>query len=244
MKFIRYQNGKPEYRGVLDGENITMISGSIFHDFALTDEKIKLEGVKILPPVLPSKIIGLRKNYEENKKAPLLFLKPPSSVIPTESSIVIPTTLDRVMAEGELAVIIGKKCRNVKEEHAAHFILGYSIANDVTGISERFEDSYTSSKSFDTFTPLGPIIQTECNIANLEIKTFINGELKQSGSTDAMFFKIPYLISYISSIMTLEAGDVILTGTPSPSVEIKPGDKIEITIGNIGALFNTVISNE
>lgn len=243
MKFIRYQNGKPEYRGVLDGENITMISGSIFHDFALTSEKIKLEGVKILPPVLPSKIIGLRKNYEENKKSPLLFFKPPSSVIPTGGAIIIPTILDRVMAEGELAVIIGKKCRNVKEEHYKNYILGYSIANDVTGISESFEDSYTTSKSFDTFTPLGPVIQTDCEIENLEIKTFINGQLKQSGNTCQMFFKIPYLISYISSIMTLEAGDVILSGTPSPSVEIKHGDRVEIAISSIGTLFNTVVSN-
>lgn len=242
MKFVRYKTDKAEYRGILDGDRITMISGSIFHEYSLSNEKIPLKGVTLLPPILPGKIIGLRKNYEPNDAAPLLFIKPASSVIGPKENIILSKNLDRVMAEGELAAVIGKKCKNVKEEHALSYVFGYTIANDVTGISCNYKDTVTASKAFDTFSPIGPLIDTSTGWENLEIKTHINGELKQSGNTSSMFFKVPYMISYISSIMTLDAGDVILTGTPSPAVEIKDGDEIEISIENIGTLKSGAVN--
>lgn len=242
MKFIRYSQDKPEYRGVLDGNSITMISGSLFHEYCLTNEKTNLNDVTVLPPLLPKKIIGLRKNYEENKKLPMLFLKPQTSVIAHKDDICLPKNI-KVMAEGELGVVIGKKCRNEKEEHALSYVFGYTIANDLTGISADFADNSTP-KLFDTFTPIGPVIDTTCGWENLMIKSYLNGELKQSGSTSSMFFKLPYIIAYISSLMTLEAGDIILTGTPSPSFEIRNGDEIKIEIESIGTLINKVVSNE
>lgn len=240
MKFIRYRQGKPEYTGVLEGNTIRRISGSVFHEFCLTSEKIPLEEAEILPPILPGKIVGLRKNYEKNEKAPMIFIKPSTSVISAGKDIIVPKTINRAMAEGELALIIGKKCRHVKEEDAGSFILGYTIANDITGISDTFADTATSSKAFDTFSPLGPFINNFQDWWNREIKTFINGRLEQSGSTSGMFFKVPYILAYLSSIMTLMPGDVILTGTPSPSVRIFPGDRVKIEIDGLGFLENGV----
>ena len=243
MKFIRYKKDKPEYRGVLDGGKIKRISGSIFHDYNITDETELLEEVKVLPPVLPSKIIGLRKNYSfENKKLkePLIFMKPASSVIAHNEEISVNNMLERVYAEAELAVIIGKRCRNVKPEHSMHYILGFTIANDVTGSSERFTETFTAGKYFDTFTPLGPVINTSCLYDSLDIEMFVNGELKQKGNTKDMIFNIPEQIAYLSLIMTLMPGDTVLTGTPSPAAEINDGDVIEIDIQNIGTLTNRV----
>lgn len=242
MKLVRYKMDKTEYRGVLDGDQITTISGSIFHEYNLTSEKISLEEVTLLPPILPGKVVGLRKNYEQNDNLPLLFFKPASSVIGPNNNIVLPRCLDKVMAEGELAAVIGKKCKNIKEEHALSYIFGYTVANDVTGISSRFADTVTTSKAFDSFSPIGPIIDTSTIWENLEITTHINGQEKQKGNTSNMFFKVPYMIAYISSIMTLDAGDIILTGTPSPAIEIKDGDLVEIKIENIGTLKSRAIN--
>lgn len=243
MKFIRYQKNKPEYRGIVDGEKIRRINGTIFHDYSVTDDYENISDVTILPPVLPSKIYGIRANYGSNKdlSAPSIFMKPPSTVIAHNENIVIPKGIKDVRIEGELAVIIGKKCRNVSQEHALQHILGYTIANDVTAPSSSADITVTIGKFYDTFLPLGQYIVTDLNTDNLTIKTYKNDSLVQEGSTKDMIFNISEQIAFLSTISTLLPGDVILTGTPSPSVSVKNGDKIEIQIESMGSLINYVV---
>lgn len=242
MKFIRYSKNKPEYRGILDGDRIKRINGTIFHDYAVTDDYENIADVKILPPVLPSKIFGIRANYgsAKSESIPSIFMKPASTVIAHNEKIIIPEDIKDVRIEGELAVIIGKKCRNVSKEHAMHYILGYTIANDVTAPSAMTDITVTIGKFYDTFLPLGQCIVTDILADNLNIKTFLNDSLVQEGSTKDMIFNIPEQISFLSKISTLMPGDVILTGTPSPSVSVKKGDKIEIQIESLGSLINYV----
>lgn len=241
MQFIRYSTGKPEYRGILDGDNIRRINGTIFHDYAVTNDIVNINDVKILPPVLPSKIFGLRANYGKKlSDIPKIFIKPSTAVISHMENIIIPDNTEDVRVEGELAVIIGKKCRNISEEHAKHYILGYTIANDVTIPFIENDLTVTIGKFYDTFLPLGKTIVTDIDTSNLEIKTFKNNELVQHGYTKEMIFNIDYQVAYLSRISTLMPGDVILTGTPSPSVSVKNGDKIEIVIENMGSLINFV----
>jgi 4-hydroxyphenylacetate degradation bifunctional isomerase/decarboxylase decarboxylase subunit len=225
------------------------------------DGKIEIDGfdlglsqVKFLPPVMPSKIICVGLNYEDHAKElkmdipdePIIFLKPPSAVIGHEDNIVYPRISRRVDYEAELGVVIGKKCKDVKEDEAADVILGYTAFNDITARDLQKKDGqWTRAKSFDTFAPLGPYIVTQDEIADpqkLSIKLFLNGELKQDSSTRNFIFEIPYLIEFISGIMTLQPGDIIATGTPPGVGPMKVGDIIEIEIDKIGVLRNYVSS--
>lgn len=244
MKFIRYAKGKTQYRGILDGSRIKRINGTIFHDYSLSSESENIDDVTILPPVLPSKIIGFRKNYNGKKEdigEPKIFMKPQSSIIAHNENIILPKN-QLVKIEGELAVIIGKKAKNVSECHALQHILGYTVANDITAQQKETDLNVTMGKFFDTFTPLGPCIVTDIDVSDIMINTYKNGELVQSGSTKSMIFDIMYQISYLSNIMTLIPGDIILTGTPNAAVEVQNNDKIDITIDNIGTLTNKCIS--
>lgn len=244
MKFIRYAKGKTQYRGILDGSRIKRINGTIFHDYSLSSESENIDDVTILPPVLPSKIIGFRKNYNGKKEdigEPKIFMKPQSSIIAHNENIILPKN-QLVKIEGELAVIIGKKAKNVSECHALQHILGYTVANDITAQQKETDLNVTTGKFFDTFTPLGPCIVTDIDVSDIMINTYKNGELVQSGSTKSMIFDIMYQISYLSNIMTLIPGDIILTGTPNAAVEVQNNDKIDITIDNIGTLTNKCIS--
>ncbi len=241
MKLLRYRQDKTEYRGILDNDKIKRVTGSFFLDYGITTDTINVDEVSFLPPVLSGKIIGLRANYNTSIDNPLCFIKPRASLCSHNDNIIIPKFLDFAKLEGELAVVISKKCKNIEEKHAENYILGYTIANDVTGFSSKFTETFTCGKWFDTFTPLGPVIDTSTNWDNLEIVTKVNGNIVQQGNTKNMFFKVPFIISYLSKITTLEAGDVILSGTPSEAVKINHNDKIEIEIENIGTLKNNVI---
>lgn len=245
MKFIRYAKGQTQYRGILDGNIIKRINGTIFHDYSLSVETENINDVVILPPVLPSKIIGFRKNYNGKREEigePKIFMKPQSSIIAHNENIILPKN-ETVRIEGELAVIIGKKAKNVAECHAMQHILGYTIANDITAPQKEQDLTVTIGKFFDTFTPLGPCIVTDIDTSDIMINTYKNGELVQSGSTKDMIFDIMYQISYLSHIMTLLPGDIILTGTPNAAVEVHHDDKIDITINNLGTLTN-ICKNE
>lgn len=247
MKFIRYAKGKVEYRGILEDNIIKRINGTIFHDYHVTDDREHIDNVKILPPVLPSKIVGFRKNYNGKREdigEPKIFIKPQSSIVAMNENIILPQNEKIVRVEGELAIIIGKKAKNVKESQAFNYILGYTIANDITAPQDMQDLTVTKGKFYDTFTPLGPHIVTDINVDNIMIRTYKNKELVQEGSTYNMIFDIAYQISHISHIMTLNAGDVILTGTPSTAVEVKDNDKIDINIENIGILSNSCIKEE
>ena len=245
MKFIRYAKGQTQYRGILDGNIIKRINGTIFHDYSLSAETENINDVVILPPVLPSKIIGFRKNYNGKREEigePKIFMKPQSSIIAHNENIILPKN-EIVKIEGELAVIIGKKAKNVAECHAMQHILGYTVANDITAQQKEADLNVTIGKFFDTFTPLGPCIVTDIDTSDIMINTYKNGELVQSGSTKNIIFDIMYQISYLSHIMTLLPGDIILTGTPNAAVEVHHDDKIDITIDNLGTLTN-ICKNE
>lgn len=201
----------------------------------------------------PSKIVCAGLNYIDHAKElnmkipdePIIFLKPSSSVIFSNEKIKYPRMSKRVDYEAELAVVIGKKCKNVSDKNAKKYILGYACLNDVTSRDLQKKDGqWTRAKSFDTFCPLGPHIVSGINPDNLKIELYLNGELKQSSNTKNLIFKIPELVSFISKIMTLEKYDVIATGTPVGVGPVKIGDKIEVKIEKIGTLTNYVVSEK
>jgi 5-oxopent-3-ene-1,2,5-tricarboxylate decarboxylase/2-hydroxyhepta-2,4-diene-1,7-dioate isomerase len=230
-------------------------SGFIKEKYLITKEgAIKIENAKWLPPCEPSKIIGLALNFKEHAEElglsitedPIIFLKPNNTLVGHLENIIYPKGAKFVHYEGELAVVIGSRCRNVKESEAMNYVLGYTIANDVTArdfITSFFRPPI-KAKGFDTFLPLGPFIVTRDEIGEeteFEIITKVNGELKQKGNTRSFIHPIPKVIAFLSSFMTLYPGDVILMGTPRGISPLKPNDLIEITIDKIGTLTNKIV---
>ncbi len=224
------------------------------------DKNLKGEGpfplpeVDILPLVVPTKIICVGLNYRDHAEElgmeipqePMLFLKPPSSVIGTGEYIVYPSLSKRVDYEGELAVVIGKVGKKIPVEKAEEYIFGFTCANDVTARDLQQKDSqFTRAKGFDTFCPIGPWIETDFKeMDSLTIRTKVNGEIRQEGNTSDMIISPYELVSYISNIMTLMPGDVILTGTPKGVGELKPGDEVHVEIEGLGTLINKVVEEQ
>jgi 2-keto-4-pentenoate hydratase/2-oxohepta-3-ene-1,7-dioic acid hydratase in catechol pathway len=251
LKLIRYlKNDQPCY-GLMEGEAIYAIEGSIFGEFCKVEKVAALTEVSLLAPCRPTKILAVGLNYRTHAAEagydvppePLVFSKPPSSVIGPLEPIVYPILSQQVDYEGELAVVMGRRARNVPTEKAPDFILGYTCGNDVTARDlQRRDDQWTRAKGFDTFCPLGPYIVTDLDPAHLAIRTRVNGAIRQSSSTADMVFSVAELIATISQVMTLEPGDVILTGTPSGVGPLQPGDVVEVEIEGIGTLRNPVVS--
>lgn len=250
MQIIRYSlnNEQPQYGWILD-QKVGLLSGPPFGPFRRLETSIPLPSVRLHAPVLPGKIIAVGRNYTEHAKeqnvevpnTPLLFLKPPSSIIGVGETILLPPQSKQIEFEAELAIVIGKKGKWIDINKIEEYILGYTIANDVTARDlQRSDGQWTRAKGFDTFCPLGPLIETELDTSDVLITNRVNGEIRQMGSTREMVFNIPQLIVYISSIMTLFPGDVILSGTPSGVGKIEGGDVIEIEIEGIGKLVNNV----
>ena len=206
-------------------------------------------GAKLLAPVTPTKIVCVGRNYAEHAKElgneaptePLLFLKPPSAILDPEGTIVRPAASQSVHHEGELAIVIGKEAKNVNADNWRDYVLGFACANDVTARDLQKKDvQFTRGKGFDTFCPVGPCIETELDVSNLRLQVRVNGETRQDGSTSQMIFSCGFLVEYISAIMTLMPGDVILTGTPSGVGPLNGGDVVEVEIEKIGVLRNVV----
>lgn len=251
MKLMRlYSTG--ETRWVLsEKDGIYWLNGDPFGTWTRGTEVASLAGVRFLAPCQPTKIVAVGLNYLSHAKEvgtdvakePFFFLKPPSSIIGHGEEIVYPSHLsERVDYEGELAAVIGKRGRDIAPSDAQAHILGYSCANDVTARDlQRMDPQWTRAKGIDTFCPLGPVIATDVDPSDLTIRTRLNGEVRQEASTSEMVFSAERLVSYISAVMTLEAGDVILTGTPAGVGELKPGDRIEVQIEGIGTLTNIVV---
>jgi len=220
----------------------------------LTDTELTLADVRLLAPVIPrSKVVGIGKNYAahaaemggEVPEEPLMFLKPNTAVVGPGDQIFYPPQSERVDYEGELAVVIGRICRDVPAEQATDVILGYTIANDVTARDLQKKDGqWSRAKGFDSFCPLGPWIETDLDpqqfADGVRVQTHLNGDLVQDGSTKDLIFDIPTLVAHITSVMTLLPGDVILTGTPDGIGPMQPGDEVEVSIDGLGALTNTV----
>lgn len=251
MKYIRFRSdGSNEIYGVLDGDTVKEIEGEIFGDHSVTDRAYALGEVKVLPPCTPTKIVAVGLNYSDHAQEmgkdlpeePRLFLKPHTAVIADGEEIKYPYHMsERVDFEGELGVVIGKKASHVSEEEALDYVFGYTCVNDVTARDLQAKDiQFTRAKGFDTFAPVGPVIETELDPGALEIKTTLNGEVKQHSSTSHLIFGVPHLVSFISKVMTLLPGDIISTGTPEGVAPMKKGDKVEVSVQGIGTLRNYV----
>jgi len=251
LKLFRFLKDDQPCYGLIEGEAIYAVEGPIFGQFRQGKKAAPLADVRLLPPCRPTKILAVGLNYRTHAaeagygvpSEPLVFSKPPSSVIGPLEPIVYPALSQHVDYEGELAVVIGQRARNVLPEKAHDFILGYTCGNDVTARDlQQRDDQWTRAKGFDTFCPLGPYIVTDLDPAHLAIQTRVNGQKRQSASTSDMVFNVAELIAYISQVMTLEPGDVILTGTPSGVGPLQPGDVVEVEIEGIGILRNPVVS--
>jgi 2-keto-4-pentenoate hydratase/2-oxohepta-3-ene-1,7-dioic acid hydratase in catechol pathway len=250
MRFIRYsvKHESPRFGWVLD-DMVGQVEGSPYGEFRRIETNQSIESVQLHSPVIPSKVICVGRNYiahaqehdAEVPEVPLIFLKPPSSVIGPEQNIYLPPQSQQVEQEAELAVVIGKRGRRIHTSDVIDHILGYTIANDVTARDlQRSDGQWTRGKGFDTFCPIGPWIETEFDPADAMITCHVNGELRQMASTRDMVFQVNQLIAFASSFMTLNPGDVILTGTPAGVAPLHPGDMIEITIEGLGTLRNPV----
>jgi 2-keto-4-pentenoate hydratase/2-oxohepta-3-ene-1,7-dioic acid hydratase in catechol pathway len=251
MKIVRYRHDGREHYGALEGDTVVPMEGSLD---ALTKtpraKSIPLDTVRILAPVAPRKIVAAGLNYGafvreqkvEPPKEPLIFLKPATAVIGPDDAIVYPPQTRELYYEGELAIVIARRASRVQLSEARRYVLGYTCMNDVTaGDLQARDNEFTRSKSFDTFAPIGPVIETEIeNPDALALTTKLNGEIRQNANTSDLIFKSDFLVSFISHVMTLMPGDVISTGTPPGVGQMKVGDVIEIEIEGIGVLRNTV----
>lgn len=241
-------NNEERYAKVEQGK-FYLLEGDCFDIKSIEKEPLQGE-IKLLPPLNPSKIIALGANYRKHAveldmtitAEPLIFLKPPTSIIACGEPIIIPSFAKKVDYEAELTIVIGKDCKNVLKENYKDVILGFTCANDVSDrIFQKLDGQWTRAKGFDTFCPLGPYIETEIEGDKLELMTILNGKVVQKGNTSDMINDIPTIITFVSSIMTLKQGDIILTGTPEGIGQIRGGDTVEIVIEGIGSLKNNVI---
>jgi len=251
MRIVRFQRepGDQPSWGWVTEDRIGNIEGSPFELFRRQEALLALDKIQLLTPVVPGKIIGVGWNYRvhadelnaEVPQVPLIFFKPPSSMIGPGDAIMLPPQSDQVEHEGELAVVIGKRGRWVSPDEAIQLVLGYTIANDVTARDlQRNDDQWTRAKGFDTFCPIGPWIETELEPTDTMITCMVNGHMRQMASTRDMIFSVREIIAFISSIMTLEPGDLILTGTPAGVSKLTPGDEVTVEIEGIGSLTNVV----
>ena len=246
MKICRFRNGNGVQIGIVEGDEIWVCDTNL----QKTQELWYFDEVELLAPAAPSKIVCVGRNYAAHAKElgnevpaePLLFLKAPSAIIAHGDEVVIPPQSNQVEHEGELAVVIGRTCKDIKnDEDPFEYILGYTCLNDVTARDvQRNDIQFTRGKSFDTFCPMGPFVETELDVSDLRVMTRVNGETRQDGRTSQMVFPVEFLLRYISRQMTLQAGDVIATGTPSGVSKMESGDVCEIEVEGVGVLRNHV----
>ena len=251
IKLIRYRLGPEVGYGLLDAGSVYRLKSGPWDDLCPGDKVASLGEVDLLAPCLPSKVVAVGLNYAAHAAEsgtgvpaePLIFLKPPSAVIGPGAAIVYPRHLSqRVEHEAELAVVVGRRARHVSPAEAAAFVLGYTCGNDVTARDLQQKDKqWTRSKSFDTFCPLGPWIVPDLDVSDLAVRCRVNGELRQDGRTSDLVFGVAELLAYVSAVMTLEPGDVLLTGTPHGVSPIYPGDRVGVEVEGIGLLENEVV---
>jgi 2-keto-4-pentenoate hydratase/2-oxohepta-3-ene-1,7-dioic acid hydratase in catechol pathway len=258
VRIARFSYGDPDVAGYAFGaiggspgaEEVAVINGHPFGDVTFSGLRLPLAGVRLLPPVLPSKVVAIGKNYADHAREmggeapaePVLFLKPSTSVVGPGAAISYPKLSQSVDFEGELAIVIGRLCREVPLARVPEVILGYTCANDVTARDlQKSDGQWARAKGFDTFCPLGPWIDTEVDPGDLAITTTVNGDVKQNSRTSLLLHDVAELVAFVSAAMTLLPGDVILTGTPAGVGPIVPGDEVGVTIEGIGTLTNTVV---
>jgi len=251
VKIARFtvSGGEPRFGIVDETEIVVLVGDPMFVGYETTEERVPLDAnVKLLAPVIPrSKVVAVGKNYADHAAemggeaptTPLIFLKPNTSVIGPGDAIQLPRESSQVEHEGELAIVIGSIARDVKKEDYADVVFGYTIANDVTARDiQKADGQWARAKGYDTFCPLGPVIETEFDFSDAAIEVRVDGELRQSGNTNQMIHSIPEIIAFASSVWTLLPGDVILTGTPAGVGPFVDGQKVEVSIEGLGLLSN------
>jgi len=252
MRFVRFEAEGQTRFGIIQGDEVTALEASYcVAPPRLSGQRFQVDSVRLLSPAVPSKVVCVGLNYRDHiqemghamPEEPCIFMKPSSAVIGPGEGIAHPPMTSRMDYEAELGVVIGKRLRNASPDAVFDAVLGYTCLNDVTARDLQAKDGqWTRAKSFDTFCPIGPCITDEIDDpGNLEIELLLNGETRQHSNTQEFVFKLPDLISFISRVMTLNPGDVIATGTPSGVGPMKVGDTVEVRIGGIGSLRNTVI---
>jgi|SRR5579859_306933 len=257
MRFCRFVPEKsssqpqeiPRY-GLLEGEQIREIAGVPWGQWSQTARTSRTQNVRLVAPVEPGKVVCVGRNYaahaaelgNEVPKEPLIFLKPPSAIIGPGEAIVLTPQSQKVEHEGELGLIVGRKCSHLKNsDDALSYLLGYTCLNDVTARDLQKSDvQFTRAKGFDTFCPVGPHIETQLDPTNVLVETRVNGSLKQSGRTSLMAYPVAYLVQWISRVMTLFPGDLIATGTPAGVGPLVAGDIVEVSVSDVGVLRNPV----
>lgn len=257
VRIARFTTGEDPRFGVVEtqdgAEVVAVVTGDpLYTPLQFTGERLALDDVRLLAPVIPrSKIVGIGRNYaahavelgNEVPPEPLAFLKPNTSVIGPGDPIVYPPQTQDLHYEGELAVVIGRLCRDVPPARVPEVVLGYTVANDVTARDLQAEDKqWWRAKGFDTFCPLGPYLVTDLDPSDLRVTTRLDGEVKQDGRTSLMIYDVPALVAHVSSAMTLLPGDVILTGTPAGVGPIRAGQRVEVEVEGIGVLSNPVVT--
>jgi 2-keto-4-pentenoate hydratase/2-oxohepta-3-ene-1,7-dioic acid hydratase in catechol pathway len=258
VRIARYaRNGEVSF-GVVEGPGadpsdlvVAALEGHPFAPFSFTGERFPMTDVRLLAPVLPSKVVCIGKNYADHAaemggaapEAPVVFLKPSTSVIGPADPIQLPRNSERVDHEAELGVVIGRLCREVPREKALDVVLGYTCGNDVTARDHQKADGqWTRGKGHDSFCPIGPWVETDLNPADLRVQCFVDGEVRQDGSTKDLIHDVPAVIEWITAFMTLLPGDVILTGTPAGVGPLVAGNAVTVLVDGIGPLTNPVVS--
>jgi len=247
MRFVRFEKAGTPSWGIVEGESIVPLSAPPWEQAApaRAGAPVDRRSAKLLVPTTPSKILCIGRNYRahaaelgnEVPEKPLVFLKPPSALLPHKGTVLLPPESSRVDYEGELAVVIGRRARRLSRDGAMSAVFGYTVAIDVTARDlQKGDGQWWRAKGFDTFCPLGPAIETDVDPSDLLLETLVDGVVKQSGRTSAMVHDVPTLVAWASHAMTLEPGDVILTGTPEGVAPLAPGQTLEVRIGKVGSL--------
>ncbi|EKF20440.1 fumarylacetoacetate hydrolase family protein [Nitratireductor pacificus] len=249
MKIVRFSHQGAASYGLLEGDAVAVLSRPPFDGIEKTGEVLPLDAVSLLAPVTPSKLVCVGLNYtlhaEESgvpvPEEPMLFMCAPSAIIADGEEIQLDSSTDRIDFEAEIGIVVGRKARNVAADDVADYIFGYTCANDVSNrVLQKKDGQFTRAKSFDTYKPVGPCIETDLDPDNVDIKLWQNGELRQSSNTNDMIFSTARIFEFVSGIMTLEPGDLIITGTPSGVGPMASGDEIVIEIEKIGRLRSVV----
>lgn len=253
MRLVRFRQGSRIATGSLDGDYVRPLRGTFFEEPIPTGEEVPLSAVRLLAPVLPSKVVCVGKNYVQHAREmggeipeePVIFIKPSTSVIGPLDPIPFPPASHRVDHEAELAMVIGRLARRVPVEEAGRFVLGFTCGNDVTARDLQTRDGqWTRAKSFDGFCPLGPWIETDLDPSDLGVACRVNGETRQAARTSQVAFGPNALVGFVSAVMTLLPGDVILTGTPAGVGPLQVGDRVEVEVEGVGVLENEVVRGD
>lgn len=247
-RYVRYTSGGTTAFGMLEGQSIRELRGSLFASPTPTGKTLRLADVRLLAPVVPGKVIAVGLNYithlgeRPSATYPGLFAKLPTSIVGPEADVIYPADATNLHFEGELVVVIGKTAKDVSAADAPKYVFGVTAGNDISERDwQRSDLQWFRAKASDTFGPLGPMIVTGLNYGDLLLQTRVNGEVMQSQRTKDLIFDVPTIVSYVSRYVTLEPGDVIYTGTPGTTKPMKPGDVVEVEIEGIGVLRNKIV---